>query len=314
MLRDDKAGAMASFRRALRHPDPWARAAAVLGGALAAENDGRLDAAEKWFTHSVRGFRRLGDRWGTMMCVSGLAGIRSIRGDLTGALDLFGQAQALEVELGQAEVPAMTQARIAEQRYRMGDVAGAARELERALVVSQEKGLQAVEILVRCRLSTMVRVLGDLAAGRAQLTAARRTLRQRTQSKGDPMPSWLDSTEIQQFAAEGDLDAARAAGGRALAGMCRGFMNDNQGIATAGERLAEVAFIAGDRGFAAQLLGASAALRGAMDVGAPEIRALLAEFGPAEQETLAEATRLPHDQALEVLYRGASTPPGVQAP
>jgi tetratricopeptide (TPR) repeat protein len=313
-LMNNSDGAKISFQRALRHADPWARAVARLGGALAAENAGELDRAERWFYLGVRAFRRLGDRWGLSMSLSGLSGIRSIRGDIPAAIEGFEEAIRLEVELGPLPAPPLMACRLAQQRYRAGDVEGATRALERALVLSQDQGQHAVTTVIRCQLSTQARVQGDFAGARAHLTAARALLAARPDATGDPTSAWVDTEEMALLVAEGKPAQARGLGGSALVVTQRGYMTDSQSIAAVGEKLAEVAAAENDLTSAARLLGASAAVRGAMDMGSPEIRALLARFGPAEQEVLAQAKELAMDQALEVLRQGASAPPVAEAP
>lgn len=300
-LQGNDSAASDAFRRALRTRDPWTRAAATLGGALAAENEGQLDVAERWLAIAARAFRRIGDRWGVMMCTNGLAGMRSIHGDIAGSIDLFTQAHGLEVELGPLPEPPMTLARLGEQHYRMGDHDEAVRIMERALVIGQEQGLSAVTIVVHCRISAVARAMGDLAKAREHLATARRMVEQRPETPGDPMRFWVDSAEIVQLAVDGDIEAARATGRRALAAMRRGTPPDFQSIGAAGQALAEVAAIAGDLTAAARLVGASAAVRGAMDLGSPEVHALLARFGEAENQVLAKTRALPVTQALELL-------------
>jgi tetratricopeptide (TPR) repeat protein len=314
LLKGDVEAAGVAFRRALRHPDPWARATSVVTGALAAENAGDIDRAERWFTAAIRRFRRLGDRWGLMMALNGLAGVRSVRGDLTGANDGFVEALRIESELGPLPVPPMGCGRLGEIRYRAGDLDGALRDLDQSLVISLEQGQKAVAILALCRLSGVARARGDLDGARAYIQDARMHLAGRTDSPGDPMSPWVDIAEIPVLVAEGALTQARARAQSALTSIRRGFIVDFQTVAAIGEALADIAAAAGDRASAARLLGASASVRGALDIGSPDVRALYDTFTDIELDLFAQAGNMPKDEALKLFEEGASTPPDMEAP
>ncbi|MEV4311069.1 BTAD domain-containing putative transcriptional regulator [Actinocrispum sp. NPDC049592] len=306
LLGDTDHAATVAFRRSLRYPDPWGRAVSVLGGALASENFGNVDRAERWFALAIRRFRTLGDRWGGMMAMNGLAGIRSVRGDLAGAMDLFVAAMGMEIELGPLPLPPMACGRLADIRYRDGDIEGAMRDLEQAVVISQEQGQQAVSIVNLCKLSQIARAHGDLPRSRKYLRQARELLTGRKDNQGDPMYAWVDTAEIPLLAAEGEPDKAMTRARSALAGIRRAFMVDYQSVAGIGESLAEVAAMAGELPEAARLLGAAAAVRGALDVGSPEIRALLDKFGDTERELLDQHRILPRDEAMALLEQSVS--------
>ena len=92
------------------------------------------------------------------------------------------------------------------------------------------------------------------------------------------------------------------------------YMYDTQSIADVGEALAVIAAAAGDLTLAARLLGASAVIGGAQDVGSPDVRAVIGLFGPAELEVLAVARKMPVDEARALLQEGASAPPDPEAP
>jgi predicted ATPase/DNA-binding SARP family transcriptional activator/tetratricopeptide (TPR) repeat protein len=314
MLVGEEEKAAIAFRRSLRHPDSWARAVAAVAGALAAENAGQIDRAERWFTHAIRACRRIGDRWGLTMALSGLAGIRSIRGDVAGAIERFEESARLEIEFGLQPEPPMVASRLAEQRYRAGDPEGALRDLERALVVSQERSQQAVAVLIRCKLSAVARTTGDLTRAWQYIEDSRTHLVRRPDGSGDPMPAWLDTAELALLVAEGRFADARATGREALAGAQRGFIVDYQSVAAVGEGLATLAAAEGDLTGAARLLGASHAVRGATDLGSPDVRALLARFGEAEHEVFEENKTSARERALEILAAGASVPPETEAP
>ncbi|SMD00283.1 BTAD domain-containing putative transcriptional regulator [Kibdelosporangium aridum] len=335
----DFAGAGVAFRHALRNPDPWARASVVLGGAIMAENLGQFEQSKRWHTAAIRRFRKIGDRWGLSMALNGLAVHRSTIGDIAGAIELHTEARALELELGQLPDPAMTTSRLAEQYYRLGDLDRARSELERLVALTAKTGQRAITMGVLARLSLVARASGDLVGARAHVTAARRELRNWPENLSDPFCAWVGIVEGLLLVSEGDLARAKVVVAEALDVTTSGigyitearqdleknrliaaealdavqhgigYMRDAQSISDVGECLAVVVAAEGDLRAAARLLGASAAIAGALDVGSPENLALLAKFGPAEHEILAQARKLPPDKALEVLRQGVSVPP-----
>ncbi|WP_185845727.1 BTAD domain-containing putative transcriptional regulator [Kibdelosporangium aridum] len=335
----DFAAAGVAFRRALRNPDPWARASVVLGGAIMAENLGQVEQSMRWHTAAIRRFRKIGDRWGLAMALNALAVHRSTMGDMAGAIELHTEARMLELELGQLPDPAMTSSRLAEQYYRLGDLDRARSELERLVTLTVENGQRAVTMAVLVRLSLVARASGDLAGAWAHVAAARRELRHWPENLSDPFSGWIGIAEGLLLVSEGDLARAKAVVAEALEVTTSGigyitearrdlqknrliaaealeafqqgaiYMRDAQGIADVGECLAVVVAAEGDLTAAARILGASAAIAGALDVGSPENRALLDKFGPAEHEILAAARKLPPDEAIVVLKQGVSAPP-----
>lgn len=337
MLGDFQA-AGAAFRRALRHPDPWARATVVLGGAISAENVGQFEVSKRWHAAAIRRFRKIGDRWGLAMSLNGLANHLSTLGEITKALELHSEARELEIELGPLPEPPLTGSRIADQYYRLGDLERARTELERLLVLSTKTGQRPVTLGVLARLTTVNRARGDLVSARAHFAAAQRELHGWPDHLSDPFCGWLGIVEALLLVSEGDLTKARVAAAGALGSAERALgyfrterdlvevtdlaaesleaaqigirsMRDAQTSSDVGEAVAVIAAAEGDLTAAARLLGASSAIGGALDVGSPDNRALLATFGPTEHETLAEAQKLSPAEALEVLRQGVSAPP-----
>ncbi|MBE1466055.1 BTAD domain-containing putative transcriptional regulator [Kibdelosporangium phytohabitans] len=304
-------GADVAFRRSLRHPDKWTRAVVAFGGAMAAENLGDLARAKRWQEASIRRFRTIGDRWGLAMALNALAEIRSTGGDIAGAIELHEEALRVEVELGPSMDPAMTRSRLAEQHYRMGDLDEAYRVLVRMAEVSQNQGQRAVTVAIVIRLCAVLRARGDLAQARARLDTTRNELVDWPDSMNDPLRCWLGVVEARQYTAEGKLAEAWRAAADAVAATDRnaGYLRDAQSVADVAEAMATIAAAAGDLVFAARLLGASAAIAGALDVGSPDNLAVLGKFGPAEQEVLAEARKMTQDEATRLIKEGVPVPP-----
>ena len=80
VLRGDPDGARRGLEAVADHPDPWVRAAQrALGGHLAL-NDGEIDRGAGELAQGYDMFRDLGDRWGQMICLGGLAEVAMARG------------------------------------------------------------------------------------------------------------------------------------------------------------------------------------------------------------------------------------------
>jgi tetratricopeptide (TPR) repeat protein len=307
--------AHAAFRQSLRCPDPWVRATVGLLGGLAAENLGRIDAAERWFESTIRRFRKLGDRWGQMMSLNGLGGVRSMRGDIAEAIELHTEAWRVESELGPRSDPTMTMSRLADQYYRAGDLDLARREQESALASSLDQGQQAISAAIRCRLALVLKASGDLAGARAHVTAAYATVADRPENY-DPMVHWVATTDVHLLAAEGNLVKARSVARIAFDSATEqqiAYLYDTQSIADVAEGLAAVAAADDDLTLAARLLGASAVIGGAQDIGSPDVRAVIAKLRPAELEVLATARKMSMDEARAFLEQSASAPPDPEA-
>nr|CEL23301.1 Signal transduction response regulator / Disease resistance domain-containing protein [Kibdelosporangium sp. MJ126-NF4]CTQ94463.1 Signal transduction response regulator / Disease resistance domain-containing protein [Kibdelosporangium sp. MJ126-NF4] len=301
----------AAFRRALRHAHPWTRALVTFGGAMAAENLGIMDKAERWQRAAIRRFRKIGDRWGLAMALNALGEIRSMHGDIAGAIELHEDARRLEVELGPLVDPAMTTTRLAEQYYRLGDLDRAHGVLLAAAEVSRGRGQRAVSVAIAIRLSMILRARGDLAAARDQLSVARQEMAHWPDAMNGPLNCWMGIAEARQLAAEGEIDKGWQAAGEAFAAaqQSEGYLRDAQSTAEAGEAMATLAAVSGDLPFAARLLGASAVIAGALDVGLPDNLAIIGRFGPAEQEVFDQAREMTVDEAQELLGQGVPAPP-----
>lgn len=301
LLAHDTESAIAALRRILRHEDPWVRAAAAACGAMLVINFGDLDRAERWFRRAVRAFRKIGDRWGLMVSLSGRGEIRSVHGDTAGGVEDLTESARLESELGPLPEPPMTCARLAEMRYRQGDLDGAERGLLRALRISEDRAQPTVTFAIRCRLGTVARARGDLAAAREQIAIARKLVAGLKDTLTDSLVTWIDTVEIWVLADEGKVTEARALGRSSVDLAERAFMNDNQSLASVGEALSATSAASGDLMLAARQLGASAAIRGAVDLGSPGVRGLMSRFGEPERAAMAEAQQLSRADALALL-------------
>ncbi|MFB7267594.1 BTAD domain-containing putative transcriptional regulator [Streptomyces nojiriensis] len=96
----DAQGAFALVSAQRDCPEPWARAAARYVSGFGPLGEGGTTLAEEAFGAAARGFRELGDRWGTALVLDTLAGLAGGRGDRVRAVALTDEALALTEQLG----------------------------------------------------------------------------------------------------------------------------------------------------------------------------------------------------------------------
>jgi predicted ATPase/DNA-binding SARP family transcriptional activator len=146
--------------------DPWSRALGGIGAGwmvLFSGSDPAL--AEPEFAGSLAGFREIGDRWGAMLALSGLAELASWRGDPAAAIAPTAEALRLAGELGSTvDVADLLRGR-AQARMDIGDTAGAAADFTRAAELARECG--APELIAAALLG-----LGSIALSRAYAPGA----------------------------------------------------------------------------------------------------------------------------------------------
>ena len=255
------------------HPDDWVAAQAELVAGHTAGNRGRLTAAATHYAAALARFETAGDRWGIASAASSVAGMHSLYGRHTEAVAAAGRALSLAESLGATADAAWLRASRGRYRLRAGDVDGA-----RADLTGPDTRSTAVAAMTRIGLATLARRAGEPAVPLAGLLA-----------ELDSGAGWLETHLLVQALVEagraathrGDAEehlsrALRLAGGSMAAGPA---------TAEVAEAMAQVAR---EPRAAARLLGLAAAVRGAVDVGNPDVRdtesAARRQLGPAFDE------------------------------
>jgi tetratricopeptide (TPR) repeat protein len=249
--------------------DPWLRAAAAQIAAVHAENAGDLDAQRRCLRTAHDGFAAIGDRFGLGMTTFSLGELEDLAGDRAAARRTFATAIALASELDNADDVPQYRMRLATLAARDGD-AGEAREQLR-LAAEAARGsrdpstaawLAWGEADVARRLGDPDRALAVLAAhpasagdglgpGRAQREAVVHDL---------AAAALIDLGRFEDARVE--VDAAHRAAEEAKDGPIRGQVT---------ETAARLALATGDAGRAAELLAETVALRGALNLGDPDV-------------------------------------------
>jgi predicted ATPase/DNA-binding SARP family transcriptional activator len=268
----DVAGADAAAERGREHADPWARAAAQLGQAFLAENEGRAEEAEREAIGALEAFRKLGDRWGQATSLSQISQRRTLRADHAGAVAAYEESISLVSQLGALDDLPELYARMAAQRARAGDLDGAEHAVRQGLKGARDRANVESEALLLTELADLSRRRGDLAAASEQLSQAVHAIADVSRPEGH-WRALQGSVEARIAVARGEPEVARAALRTGLAAMSE--LPDLPVIAMLAEGAAAMVMLAGDAGTAAGLLGVATGLRGTPDLGNVELDALI---------------------------------------
>jgi predicted ATPase/DNA-binding SARP family transcriptional activator len=252
---------------AVGSPHPWVAAVARILRGHAALNVGRGHArAEADFLGGANILAELGERWGQAVALGGLAMLEGWRGEHAAAVSHYRQARDLTAGFGSTEDEVQFRLFITRELWLAGEREAAWAELSRALPDAERIGLPELRAYAAY-------VAGDLARLDGRAEAAREALLRAVQlavpTEVAQQLRAVAATGLGYLAgAEGDLDAARDWHHHALAAAR--FTADAPVIAGTLAGLADLALREGDAERAAELLGASYAIRGSTDRSVPD--------------------------------------------
>jgi tetratricopeptide (TPR) repeat protein len=268
--------------------------------------------AEPEFADSLAGFRAIGDRWGAMLALSGLAEAASWRGDPAAAIAPTAEALRLAGELGSTvDVADLLRGR-AQARMDTGDTGGAAEDFARAAELARECG--APELIAAALLGLGTIALSRVRPGRTSGAREREDLAEASRYCSDALaacPAGWYSADGTRMAILVVLGRIAELSGDPVTATARyrdvfgihGGMIGFQVMAEAFDRLAGLAVTAGDPERAARLLGAVRAvgLRAGPEGPEPAARAAAAArelLGPDRfAAAVAEGAALSPEQA-----------------
>jgi predicted ATPase/DNA-binding SARP family transcriptional activator len=272
LVRQQEPGSV-QFGELIQHPDPWLAASGHLYRGFAAEVRGDAPAAATHFAAARDGFAVVGDGWGLAAAVRHLGSGLSLGGDHASAIAAADQAIAFAEAVGAGDDAAWMHAERGMIRLRAGDLSGARADLDAAAAGHAARSAMVLAF-ADAGLGEVSRRTGDPDRARALLSAARRRLDETTGVP--PRVRLLPLTGLARLAvACGQLSEARGflaeAFQLALAAEPP-LIQDRPSIAAATEALADLALAGGRAADAARLLGYAAAVRGAPDLGNPDVR------------------------------------------
>ncbi|MER6027340.1 BTAD domain-containing putative transcriptional regulator [Streptomyces sp. NPDC001851] len=261
----------ARLARSLRSPDPWVRASAHLAYDFVLTEQGDLRTGEASRLAALRGFEKVGDRWGLVMSLLPVGRDHSLRGAYPQAIATFERVVALSSELGADDCLDLGRVRLARERRRSGDLAGARRDLEWAQAQARERGRWRLEANIVAGMANLHRREGDLAGADRVLDALESFVRSRSLPE-ELARDLIVSTRMENRLAAGDATGARALLPEAAGGLLA--QGAGAGLAWVAELLGGLLALEGDPVGAARSLGMSQVMRGAFDAGEPELREL----------------------------------------
>jgi len=262
-------------------PDPWVRAALRSFRAAVAENSGDVESLRVDAEQAVREFRELGDRWGLANSLQMLAQLKTVNGELDDAIATYEEALALVVEMGAREDQALMHVRLADLRMRNGDLAEARRLVQAADRMSEATGSVMESLFARAVLAELARLDGDMPEARRLRDESLRRLDEI--SPAHPIQGHGKAIMLAIAAKQDLVDDApdRARERLAAANETAIGTKDMPIVASVGVAVSDLAARTAQPVDAAEMLGASARLRGADDATNLDIRRLMATLREA---------------------------------
>jgi predicted ATPase/DNA-binding SARP family transcriptional activator len=285
-------------RRGLRamgeRSDPWLRAASGVFGGHLALNDGHIDEAAADLTAGYAAFRELGDRWGMIMSLTGLASVELARAAPAEAIRLLNEARGHTSEGLASNFGEMISISLGRALALAGKFDAARAELEHGIEVAERIGERDDHAHGYLELCELARREGDLGRAHGQLDRALEIVDSHTRR-----PDIIGMAAMAYSRAgclaeqEGDLDEAARWHAKALALLAEGnasLLPSNPLLATVVEGLAALAAARGDYAAAAERLGLADVLHGFRDASSLELsRAEAAARAALGEEGLAAA-------------------------
>ena len=285
-------------RRRLRlmgeRSDPWLHAASEVFGGHLALNDGHIDEAATDLAAGYAAFRDLGDRWGMIVSLTGLASVELARAAPAEAIRLLNEARVQASDGVAGNFGEMISISLGRALALAGEFDAARAELEHGIEVAERIGERDDHAHGYLELCELARREGNLSRARRQLDRALGIV------EPDPRRPDMAGTAVVAYSRagslaeqEGDLEEAARWYAKALALLASGgasLLPNHPVLATLVQGLAALAAARGDFTAAAERLGLADALYGGRDPGSLELaRAETAARAALGEEHLAAA-------------------------
>jgi predicted ATPase/DNA-binding SARP family transcriptional activator len=266
------------------HPDPWVRAGRLALSGHLMLNNGRVAEAAANLVKGHAEFQTIGDRWGMVLCLSGMAEVAMAQGHPDEALRILTEARGHAAAGLHGNFSDMMLIMMGKAKARLGDVDGARADLERGMRIAARIGELDDEAHGQLALGQLACQAGDFGRARQHLERALEITEGHLRRPGMSVIgmsaySKLGCLEEQQ----GDLDAAAEWHAKAIGVAAESpeiFVPAHPNLAEVVEGIAALAAARGQHSRAAELLGLAHTLHGFCDAASPEVaRATAAATG-----------------------------------
>ncbi len=260
--------------------DPWVRAAGLAAAGHLAMNAGQLGQAAADLAQSHAGFTAIGDRWGLVVSLAGLADVALARDDPDAAVRLLEEARALAASGLHGNFADMMLIKLGQARARQGDTDAARADLERGVYIAERIGERDEAASGYLELAELARQLGEPDRARELV---RQAVAAAEAHPGRPGMMSIAATAYSKLGCldEQQGDLASAAGWHAQAVSTVGehedvFLPNHPVAALVAEGCAALAAARGQHHRAAELLGLAHTLHGFRDAASLEVRRVTA--------------------------------------
>jgi predicted ATPase/DNA-binding SARP family transcriptional activator len=303
----DAGAARRGLQAIAQHPDPWVRAGQRAAAGHLAIHAGNIDEAAAELAGGYAGFQEIGDRWGMIVCLGGLAEVAMARGDWAEAVRVLEEGRGYAAEGLAGNWAEMMLMPLGKARAGLGDLDGGRSDLERGVHTAGRIGAHDDEVTGYLGLSDLARRGGDLAQARRLLERALEVAESRARQ---PVMGPVTARTFGKLGClaeqEGDLAAAARWHARAIGAAAAteaAFLPNNPLLAEVTEGIAALAAARGEHTRAAELLGLAHALQGYRNATSLEVtRAAAAAAAAIGDEAYAAAyargQHLTRDDAL----------------
>ncbi|HUA40486.1 MAG TPA: BTAD domain-containing putative transcriptional regulator [Streptosporangiaceae bacterium] len=307
VLSGDQERAARDLKAISQHPDPWVRGAGqALSGHLSI-HDGDIERAAAELAAGYDMFLGLGDRFGRIACLTGLAEVAIARGRPQEAVRALEEVLGYSAEGLAGNLSKTMLVPLGRAKALAGDISGARGDLEESIRLAEKIGELDDVAMAYVELSEISRREGDLPRSRELLGRALEMVESNSQRPDMIGASAITFSRLGCVDEQtGDLAAAGQWQRRAievLSGSLLAILPINPMLATVVEGIAALIAARGEHVRAAELLGLAHALQGFCNAASLEVSRAKAAIGPALSKADAEAAyargrRMGRDEAL----------------
>ena len=274
------------------HSDPWVRAAQHAIAGHLAMNDGDVGTAASELAVADEQFRDIGDRFGLIGCLAGLADVAIARGCPAEAVRALEQVQDLSEGLS-GNLRKTMLVPLGRARALAGDIPGARHDLEEGVRLAEKAGEVDHVATGYVYLSEIARRDTDLPAARELLGRALEIVESHAQRPNMTGAAAMTFSELGCLSEQaGDLAAAAQWHERAIGTMRTGpaaALPSNPPLALITEGIAALASAAGEHVRSAELLGLADRLQGFRNAASMDVQRAQAAIDAALSRADAEA-------------------------